>query len=88
MDGVPTQDYLFVVKDGHINGGEVLRDVEGGGEAPEVAEHAFGAAVIALADLPVVGGVAVEGVVEDVLVVQIPGPRYQRVQVVVVGTVE
>ena len=85
IDGVPTQDYLFVVKYGRIGGGEVLRDVKGSGEAPRVAEHTVGAGIVALTDLPVVGGVAVEGVAEEVLVADLPGPRHYRVHIVWVG---
>ena len=67
---------------------EVLRDTEvvvGGVEPPGRAEHAVGAAVVALADLPVVGGVEVERFVEEVLVAEVPCPGYEGVQVVGVG---
>ena len=66
---------------------EVLGIVEVvvGVEPPGCAEHAVGAAVVALADLPVVGGVEAERFVEEVLVVEVTRPRHEGVQVVGVG---
>ena len=56
-DRIPVEDDGFVVKHGVVNSGEVLRDVEVGGEAPNRAAHAVraGAFVVEFHSPEVVG---------------------------------
>ena len=56
-NGVPVEDDLFVVEHGLVDSGEVLRNVEVGGEAPDRAAHALRASVVVELDVPEVVGV-------------------------------
>ncbi|KWW28159.1 MAG: hypothetical protein F083_2891 [bacterium F083] len=56
-NSVPVEDDLFVIEHSVVNSGEVGRDVEVSGEAPDRAAHAIRATVVVELDVPEVVGV-------------------------------